>query len=78
MTAAELIALLDGRATDDTESLLVVQEIIDTEGVDAAMYYWLHGETRKTDLPIITPQHWPDNHRIALLRLQIDYPAFHP
>lgn len=42
MTAAELITLLDGRVTDDTESLLAVQEIIDTEGVDAATYYWLH------------------------------------
>lgn len=48
MKASEIIALLDGRATDDVESLLSVQEIIDTQGVDATTEYWLHPQQNKT------------------------------
>lgn len=44
MTASELIALLDGRATDNQEALQSVQRIIDEHGIDAATYYWLHGQ----------------------------------
>lgn len=43
MTASELIALLDGRATDDAETLAELQRIIDWQGIDAAIEYWLHG-----------------------------------
>ncbi len=43
MTAAQLIEELDGRASDDAEVLAEVQRIIDTEGIEAARYYWLHG-----------------------------------
>lgn len=42
MIATELIEQLDGRLTDDPESLLTVQEIIDEKGIEAAEYYWLH------------------------------------
>lgn len=43
MGAAELIALLDGRATGGQEALNILQRIIDEQGIDAATYYWLHG-----------------------------------